>query len=419
MNDLPLPLPDWRTTNNKNKNSANNLNIENQNQNNQLLIKNISNYNSIKYNSINSSEINSSRNEDLRESTISSLKATSLIKLKQVEDMRQKILSYKLLTEKAIFLNNNNNNNISNSNQENYVEKCNIILFGPSGSGKSSFIKSLYRSLYNSAIMPPEVMNKLIIKGKYYNEGTINFTKLFLVPSNKTNKTSGITLYDTRGHKRMDDLEWEQFKVLLEGNIKDGVDITQRKKRTPELLWEFWKKDSELFPKEIFDSKEIGINSVPHAVVFIFDGSSDEIIQSEDAKFYKELVDFSKNKGYKEIHVIMTRIDIFEKNMNQRFKNMNKIERISKINLMKDEKIEKVIDILGVNRANIHFIENYHDDDQNENEEDINKNNKNNLEIDYHILKTLSDIINSSELFISYYMSQKLTCLAGCFFNLN
>jgi hypothetical protein len=260
--------------------------------------------------------------------------------------------------------------------------------------------------------MPPEVMNKLIIKGKYYNEGTINFTKLYLVPSNITNKTSGITLCDTRGHTRMDDSEWEQFKVLLEGNVKDGVNITQRKKRTPE----FWKKDSELFPKEIFDSKEIGINSVPHAVVFIFDGSSDEVIQSEDAKFYKDLVDFSKNKGYKEIHVIMTRIDIFEKNMNQRFKNMNKIERMSKINLMKDEKIEKVIDILGVNRANIHFIENYHDEEnENENEDDINKNNKNNLEIDYHILKTLSDIITSSELFISYYMSQKLTCLAGCF----
>ena len=414
MNELPLPLPDWRTTNNKNKNSANNNinNIQNQNQ---MLFKNISNYNSIKYNSI-TSDVNSSKNEDLRESTTSSIKATSLIKLKQVEDMRQKILSYKLLTEKAIFLNTNNNNNLNNSNNENYVEKCNIILFGPSGSGKSSFIKSLYRSLYNSAIMPPEVMNKLIIKGKYYNEGTINFTKLYLVPSNITNKTSGITLCDTRGHTRMDDSEWEQFKVLLEGNVKDGVNITQRKKRTPELLWEFWKKDSELFPKEIFDSKEIGINSVPHAVVFIFDGSSDEVIQSEDAKFYKDLVDFSKNKGYKEIHVIMTRIDIFEKNMNQRFKNMNKIERMSKINLMKDEKIEKVIDILGVNRANIHFIENYHDDENdNENEEDINKNNKNNLEIDYHILKTLSDIITSSELFISYYMSQKLTCLAGCF----
>ena len=406
MTDLPLPLPDWRTNNTKNKNSANN----NQNK---KIFKNISNYNSIKFNSINSnnSDVNSSKNEDLRDSTTSSIKATSLIKLKQVEDMRQKILSYKLLTEKAIFL---NNNTITNTNSENYVEKCNIILFGPSGSGKSSFIKSLYRSLYNSAIMPPDVLNKLIIKGKYYNEGTINFTKLFLVPTNKNNKTSGITLCDTRGHTRMDDLEWEQFKILLEGNIKDGVNITQRKKRTPELLWEFWKKDSELFPKEIFDSKEIGINSIPHAVVFIFDGSSDEIIQSEDSKFYKDLVNFSKNKGYQEIHVIMTRIDIFEKNMNKRFKNIPKSERIAKLNLMKDEKIEKVIDILGVNRANIHFIENYHDD---EDEDNINnKDNKNNLEIDYHILKTLFDIINSSELFISYYMNQKQTCLAGCFF---
>ena len=406
MTDLPLPLPDWRTNNTKNKNSANN----NQNK---KIFKNISNYNSIKFNSINSnnSDVNSSKNEDLRDSTTSSIKATSLIKLKQVEDMRQKILSYKLLTEKAIFL---NNNTITNTNSENYVEKCNIILFGPSGSGKSSFIKSLYRSLYNSAIMPPDVLNKLIIKGKYYNEGTTNFTKLFLVPTNKNNKTSGITLCDTRGHTRMDDLEWEQFKILLEGNIKDGVNITQRKKRTPELLWEFWKKDSELFPKEIFDSKEIGINSIPHAVVFIFDGSSDEIIQSEDSKFYKDLVNFSKNKGYQEIHVIMTRIDIFEKNMNKRFKNIPKSERIAKLNLMKDEKIEKVIDILGVNRANIHFIENYHDD---EDEDNINnKDNKNNLEIDYHILKTLFDIINSSELFISYYMNQKQTCLAGCFF---
>ena len=400
MTDLPLPLPDWRTNNTKNKNSANN----NQNK---KIFKNISNYNSIKFNSINSnnSDVNSSKNEDLRDSTTSSIKATSLIKLKQVEDMRQKILSYKLLTEKAIFL---NNNTITNTNSENYVEKCNIILFGPSGSGKSSFIESLYRSLYNSAIMPPDVLNKLIIKGKYYNEGTINFTKLFLVPTNKNNKTSGITLCDTRGHTRMDDLEWEQFKILLEGNIKDGVNITQRKKRTPELLWEFWKKDSELFPKEIFDSKEIGINSIPHAVVFIFDGSSDEIIQSEDSKFYKDLVNFSKNKGYQEIHVIMTRIDIFEKNMNKRFKNIPKSERIAKLNLMKDEKIEKVIDILGVNRANIHFIENYHDD---EDEDNINnKDNKNNLEIDYHILKTLFDIINSSELFISYYMNQKQTC---------
>ena len=107
----------------------------------------------------------------------------------------------------------------------------------------------------------------------------------------------------------------------------------------------------------------------------------------------------------------MTRIDIFEINAIKRFKNIKKSERISNFNLMKDEKIEKVIDILVVNRANIHFIENYHDD-ENENE-DNEVNYKNNLEFDYYILKTLSDIINSSELFINYYINQKQTCLAG------
>ena len=162
MTDLPLPLPDWRTTN-KNKNLSYDDNSDkNTNYKNKNYFKSINNYESFKNSTI-TSDINSSRNDDLKESTLSNGKSTSLIKLKHIEDMRQKLLSYKLLTEKAIFLNNNtiSNNNINN---ENFVEKCNIILFGPSGSGKSSFIKSLYRSLYNSAIMPPEVMNKLIIK---------------------------------------------------------------------------------------------------------------------------------------------------------------------------------------------------------------------------------------------------------------
>ena len=55
--------------------------------------------------------------------------------------------------------------------------------------------------------------------------------------------------------------------------------------------------------------------------------------------------------------------------MMMKMKMIPKSDRISKLNLIKDEKIEKVIDILGVNRANIHFIEN-DDDDENENDDD-------------------------------------------------
>ena len=383
MDNLPIPMPDRRTTAKESLKKASYTSEEKE-------------INKFKNKSISSD--NSDYNDELRESTHSNIKTMSLIKLKQIEDMRQKILSYKLLSEKTMFINS--------TKTENIIDKCNIILFGPSGSGKSSFIKSLYRALYNSPILPPEVMNKLIIRGTFRNEGTLNFTKLYLVV--KTDNNTGITICDTRGHLKMNQNEKEQFKILLEGNVKDGVKIEQRTERDPFSLWEFWKRDSELFPKEIFDAKEPGINSVPHAVVFVFDGSIDNVIQEEDIFFYKDLVNFSKNKGYQDIHIVLTRIDLFEKMVNKRYKNLPKSERNTKLNLLKDEKIEKVIETLNVNRSNIHFIENYHG------EEDDNQK-ENNLEIDYHILKALVDILNSSESYMLYYMNQKQTCFAGCF----
>ena len=319
------------------------------------------------------------------------------VKLKHIKDMRQKILNYKLLSEKTMFL---------TSNIKNYfINKCNIILFGPSGSGKSSFIKSMYRALYNSSFLPPEAMKKLIIKNELQNEGTLLFTRLHLKEQNEY--SSGIILCDTRGHIRMDETEREQFKILLNGNIKDGIKIEQRTERNPFALWEFWKRDSELFPKDIFFAEEVGIESIPHSIVFVFDGSTDEVINKEDEMFYKDLVNISKKKGYETVHVILTRIDVFEKFVSQRNKNLSVSDRSSRISTMKDEKIEKVIEKLGISRSNIHFIENYHDDEQNFKE--------NSFEIDFHLLKTMGDIINACEMFILYYMSKNESCFATCF----
>jgi GTPase SAR1 family protein len=328
------------------------------------------------------------------------------VKLKHIKDMRQKILNYKLLSEKTMFL---------TSNIKNYfINKCNIILFGPSGSGKSSFIKSMYRALYNSSFLPPEAMKKLIIKSELQNEGTLCFTRLHLKEQSET--SSGIILCDTRGHIRMDETEREQFKILLNGNIKDGVKLEQRTERNPLALWEFWKRDSELFPKDIFFAEEVGIESIPHSIVFVFDGSTDEVINKEDEMFYKDLVNISKKKGYESVHVILTRIDVFEKFVSQRNKNLSISDRSSRISTLKDEKIEKVIEKLGISRSNIHFIENYHDDDNNNN---INNNNfnlkENSFEIDFHLLKTMGDIINACEMYILYYMSKNESCFSTCF----
>ena len=373
--NFPNPPPDRRTQKNENQSST----ISNQEKFQKHLTKS-------------SNEIDTSLNQ---KSTSYSNNNMALIKLKHLEDMRQKILTFKLLSEKTIYFTPKNSSDY-------YINKCNIILFGPSGSGKSSFIKSMYRALYNTSILPPDAINKLVIKNNFENEGTLYFNKLHL--KEETKISSGIIICDTRGHIKMNDNEKEQFKILLDGNVKDDILIEQRSQRNPLALWEFWKKDSELFPTEIFNAEKPGINSIPHAIVFVFDGSNDEVIQKEDENFYKELVNISKRKGYENIHIILTRIDIFEKLIYERNKSLPSTERSSKINTLKDEKIEKVIDVLGVNRSNVHFIENYHSDVK-----------ENSFEIDYSLLKTMCDIINACELYILYYMNKNESCFATCF----
>ena len=374
MSDLPLPKPDRRTLGNNSNISVNNKSTVNK-------------FSKEKKNSINGQTNNNNLSDSIEANSL------SLVKLKQIEDMRQKILKYSLLAEKSIFF--------TAPSGSSKINSCNVILFGPSGSGKSSFIKSLYRALYNSYILPPDASNKLKIKNVYHNEGTLNFTKLYLVE--ETNNSSGIILCDTRGHFKMNENEKEQFKIILDGRVRDGMKIEQRENRDPFALWEFWKKSSELFPNEILNPEEPSLTSIPHSVVFIFDGSSDEVVQGEDERFYKELITLCKRKGYNNVQIVLTRIDVFEKNILDRNKNIPQTEKNTKLNKLKDEQIEKVIQTLGVNRSNIHFLENYHLEGQE----------KNSVEIDYHILKTMIDILNSAELFMMTYMNQRETCF--CF----
>ena len=374
MSDLPLPKPDRRTLGNNSNISVNNKSTVNK-------------FSKEKKNSINGQTNNNNLSDSIEANSL------SLVKLKQIEDMRQKILKYSLLAEKSIFF--------TAPSGSSKINGCNVILFGPSGSGKSSFIKSLYRALYNSYILPPDASNKLKIKNVYHNEGTLNFTKLYLVE--ETNNSSGIILCDTRGHFKMNENEKEQFKIILDGRVRDGMKIEQRVNRDPFALWEFWKKSSELFPNEILNPEEPSLTSIPHSVVFIFDGSSDEVVQGEDERFYKELITLCKRKGYNNVQIVLTRIDVFEKNILDRNKNIPQTEKNTKLNKLKDEQIEKVIQTLGVNRSNIHFLENYHLEGQE----------KNSVEIDYHILKTMIDILNSAELFMMTYMNQRETCF--CF----
>ena len=370
-NDLPLPMPDRRIITTEN-NSIQNTEFSNQNH--------IYRYTE-----------ESPKKSDLKESKLSIMSTAQIM---QTEDMRQKILSYKLLSEKTIYMNSLQN--------DPKLKKCNIIFFGPSKAGKTSFIKSLNKALYNTSKIPNENISKLVVRNKYSEEKTLLFSQYQIIK--ESNKNSGIMICDTRESLKI----YNTNNININNNNKNNNNnnnyiIINMNKKT---LLEFWTKNFESFPKEIF-REEIGlgnIRSLPHAVVFVFDGKEENILNNEELNFYKELIDISKNKGYKDVHVILTRFDEFEKKILEKNLDWNEGEIHSEINKLKNIKIENVISLLGVNWSNVHFIENYHIEGQMENSP----------EIDYNILKTLLDIINSAELFILDKIAKVPMCYGLC-----
>lgn len=74
--------------------------------------------------------------------------------------------------------------------------------------------------------------------------------------------------------------------------------LEQRNWRYAYFLWEFWKKDSELFPSDIFTNKSL--DTQPHALIFVFDGSLDQIPNGEEeTKFYKGIIQMARKKSIK------------------------------------------------------------------------------------------------------------------------
>ena len=79
--------------------------------------------------------------------------------------------------------------------------------------------------------------------------------------------------------------------------MKNNVEIKNRTKRYAHLLWEFWKKDHELFPSEIVN-KNAKNETSPHSLIFVFDGSTEDVPNSEEeVDFYSKIIKQAKSKG--------------------------------------------------------------------------------------------------------------------------
>ena len=131
-----------------------------------------------------------------------------------------------------------------------------VLLFGPAGAGKTSLIKTFYRALHERCSFPPRIEQELSIKDRHSNEGTTRFTKVVVQPdlegpTGEESKASQIVLHDTRGQIWMDEREQAQLNLIMQGKVADKSLVEQRNYRYAYMLWEFWKRDTELFPNRI------------------------------------------------------------------------------------------------------------------------------------------------------------------------
>ena len=73
--------------------------------------------------------------------------------------------------------------------------------------------------------------------------------------------------------------------------------VEQRNYRYAYLLWEFWKKDNELFPGEIMSRKK-DLSQEPHSLIFVFDGSLDQVPNGqEEIKFYRDIINKARARS--------------------------------------------------------------------------------------------------------------------------
>lgn len=82
--------------------------------------------------------------------------------------------------------------------------------------------------------------------------------------------------------------------------------VEQRNFRYAYLLWEFWKRENELFPPEII-AGDSGLRTRPHCIVFVFDGSMDDIPNSaEEIVFYKDIINRARERKYFYPQIVLT-----------------------------------------------------------------------------------------------------------------
>lgn len=316
----------------------------------------------------------------------------------QVEEMRRILMRFKVCTNPVAAPGAASAS--SETPQSNQLPPhADILVFGPTGSGKSSLIRTFYMALHKAKAVPDDFGDRIIVKDTALNEGTLKYVSAVIKPAKLDHRggqvSSGIICHDTRGHIFMDEKEQKQLGIIMDGAVRDDTVVQQRNSRYARLLWEFWRRDADLFPQEILVRKN-GLSTRPHALLFVLDGSMDEIPNGEeDTQFYREIIQIAKSKGYLHLQVVLTRIDRVEEQLAQKGGVADAAKMELRLRQVLDRKIEDVVTKLEVPRNSVHFVENYH------------SGGRRNVSIDFHALKILTQCCSHADAFVMQKLKEQ------------
>ena len=106
----------------------------------------------------------------------------------------------------------------------------NIHVFGPQGSGKTSFIRTVFRALLGGGSGDGTCVDDKIPKRIRQLEKELHRTDDGTSKYSVYKLTENIKIHDTRGQREYTETEQEQLRVILEGRALGESVIEQRKR---------------------------------------------------------------------------------------------------------------------------------------------------------------------------------------------
>ena len=217
-------------------------------------------------------------------------------------------------------------------NNRSIVPHANIVFFGPVGSGKSSLIGSLYRSVGPNDSFPASIQREL-------SDPNPDQHKTLRWREYTGNIASTVVFQDTRGDQAYSPHEQDLHRRELMGFYKNGA-----------LLEDFHLFNKEWWSQRFFWTRSIRCR--PHCVVFVFDGSLDPFLSGETVRFFTDVFRDCLCYRYEPI-VVVTCLDLIYKQSVENGRDFSE-----EVDRRKDA-ILTAFHKLNFHNARIHFVTNF------------------------------------------------------------